>query len=56
MKRTIRYALYTATLTAGVPTGRAPTSFMPTTSGINMKYGWPSITASASMQIGRAHV
>ena len=34
---------------AVVPSGSAPVSFMPTTSGISMKYGCPSITASASM-------
>ena len=34
---------------AVVPSGSSPTSFIPMTSGISMKYGWPSITASASM-------
>ena len=32
-----------------VPSGRLPVIFTPTTSGISMLIGWPSITASASM-------
>jgi hypothetical protein len=34
---------------AVVPSFRRPVSFMPTTSGITMETGWPSMAASASM-------
>ncbi len=34
---------------AVAPSGSSPVSRMPTTAGSCMKYGWPSMTASASM-------
>jgi hypothetical protein len=34
---------------AVVPSGSSPVSFIPITSGTSMKYGWPNMTASASM-------
>ena len=34
---------------AVVPSGNPPTSLNPTTSGMSIEIGWPSIAASASM-------